>query len=287
MNSRRFFNVLKVVILLWVGGVNDLAARSYSIQFLTTERPVSDGGNWLNGKTDGLDWADVAVTNSRAIGLQSGINPNYDDSTAVVKGDWGPNQTASATVRITTNRPPDGNFPELEIRLLTSISAHQLSGYEIIFSVNGGYTQLVRWNGPLNNFTYIVSTNGVFLRDGDVIKGTVTNNVFTGYVNNVQVIQGTDSTFTSGNPGIGMFIQGATGLNNRFGFSSFSATDGETPAGSGQLLITAPPTVNTYTLVQSNGVPRGMYRIEYTDQLDPANWQTLSTVTANNFGMSE
>ncbi len=279
--------VLRIFIVLTIEASGDLIARSYTYQFLSTENPLSDSGSWLNGKTDGLDWSDVAVTNSMAIGLQSGINPNYDDSTAVVSGTWGSNQTVTATVRIPGDRPPDGNFPELEIRLRTSISAHRIAGYEVIFSVPGGYAQLVRWNGPVNDFTYIASGNGIYLQDGDVIKATVSNNVFTSYVNGVQILQASDNTFTTGSPGIGMFIQGTTGLNNLFGFSNFSASDGESPAvtNGASLNIVLPKTKGSYTLVQSNAVPRGKYRVQYSDQIFSPNWQTLSTVTANNFGV--
>lgn len=287
MKQRVPLVMLMMLFLLMAGASGDLIARSYTIQFSSTQNPLSDGGNWLNGKTDGLDWSNVAVTNSKAIGLQSGINSNFDDATAVVGGTWGSNQTATATVRIGSVRPPDGNFPELELRLRTSISARRIAGYEFIFSVYGGYAQLVRWNGPVNDFTYITSVNGLYLRDGDVLKATVSNNVFTGYVNGVPIIQGTDSTFTSGSPGVGMFFQGTTGLNNLFGFSNFSASDGESVmvTGGASLNIARPVNQASYTLVQSNSVPRAKYRIQYSDQLSPPNWQTLATVTANNSGV--
>ena len=37
--------------------------RSYSSDFPNDESPISEGGMWLNGKTDGIDWADVEITN--------------------------------------------------------------------------------------------------------------------------------------------------------------------------------------------------------------------------------
>ena len=33
--------------------------RSYRTSFQTDEDPISEGGIWLNGRTDGIDWADV------------------------------------------------------------------------------------------------------------------------------------------------------------------------------------------------------------------------------------
>src|SRR5260370_42200458 len=42
--------------------------RSYSTRFTTDEDPISGGGMWINGKRDGIDWADVVVRNGVAYG---------------------------------------------------------------------------------------------------------------------------------------------------------------------------------------------------------------------------
>src|SRR5260370_36464257 len=42
--------------------------RSYSTRFTTDEDPISDGGMWINGRRDGIDWADVVVRNGVAYG---------------------------------------------------------------------------------------------------------------------------------------------------------------------------------------------------------------------------
>jgi len=39
------------------------------------------------------------------------------------------------------------------------------------------------------------------------------------------VLQGKDRTYTSGNPGIGFFLRGTTGVNGDYGFTSFTAMD--------------------------------------------------------------
>ena len=33
--------------------------RSYSTRFEKDEEPISEGGLWLNGRRDGIDWCDV------------------------------------------------------------------------------------------------------------------------------------------------------------------------------------------------------------------------------------
>ena len=85
--------------------------RSYSSDFPNDENPISEGGMWLNGKADGIDWADVVITNGVVHGGPSRMNVaeqraeqgnlddsdeapagDYDDPTAVLTGDWGPDQ---------------------------------------------------------------------------------------------------------------------------------------------------------------------------------------------------
>ena len=205
--------------------VNNAAPKPYSTNFLLSENPISEGGNWINGKTNGLDWADVATTAGLAYGTQSGSN-GYDDSTALLTGSWGPNQMAVATVH-TVNQNSNG-FEEVEIRLRSSISAHSNTGYEINFrclSTGATYTQIVRWNGPLGSFTQLASVTGPGLKDGDVVKATAVGNVITSYINGVALVSATDTTYPSGNPGMGFFVQGLSGVNGNFGFTSYSASD--------------------------------------------------------------
>src|ERR1035438_4153195 len=73
-------------------------AGTYTTNFPSDENPISQGGNWINGKANGLDWSDVRTTGGMAIGTQVGNEGSDNDSTALLTGTWGPNQTASATV---------------------------------------------------------------------------------------------------------------------------------------------------------------------------------------------
>jgi hypothetical protein len=66
------------------------------------------------------------------------------------------------------------------------------------------------------------------LKDGDILNASIIGNVITVYVNGVEKARVTDSTFKTGNPGIGEFLkcgEGGQGIgsNSDFGFSSFSA----------------------------------------------------------------
>ena len=44
------------------------SVRSYRTRFGQDEDPISEGGIWLNGAADGIDWADVIVRNGVAYG---------------------------------------------------------------------------------------------------------------------------------------------------------------------------------------------------------------------------
>jgi hypothetical protein len=206
----------------------------YSTNFPRGENPISEGGQWSNGQANGLDWANIQTTPGFAFGTEiGGSRPEpqkFDDSTALLAGSWGPNQTVQATV-YSVNPNQDGKvWEEVELRLRSSVSPHQCTGYEIMFRCSKtpqAYCNIARWEGPLGKFTYLKQMGGsnYGVKNGDVVKVSMIGNVITVYINGVQMFQATDHRFTSGNPGMGFFIDGATGVNHDFGFSSFMATD--------------------------------------------------------------
>ena len=127
---------------------------TYSTAFPVTENPISEGGHWTNGRAMGIDWADVATSPGRAFGTQTGYG-KYDDSTALLTGTWGADQTAEATVFVD---PQSGSaFKEVELRLRSTLGPHVSTGYEINCSVNPQhrYLQIVRWNGALGSWTQL------------------------------------------------------------------------------------------------------------------------------------
>jgi hypothetical protein len=196
---------------------------------MATENPILEAGKWINGKAVGLRWADVRTSSGLAFGTQTG-NGGYDDSTAILAGTWGPTQAVSATIH-TKNPPTSRNvFEEVELRLRTRITANSLSGYEVNFSCSANptnfYAEIVRWNGPFGSFKYLSRSTTYHCKDGDVVKATMSGRTIEVFVNNVRIMQATDTAFASGNPGIGFFIQG-TGAesNSDFGYSNFTASD--------------------------------------------------------------
>jgi hypothetical protein len=126
---------------------------------------------------------------------------------------------------------------EVELRLRTTAAAPNITGYEVNFrctSDGSQYVAIVRWNGSLGDFTYVANLNpgGPGIHDGDTVKATIVGNTITAYINGVQVLQGTDSTYTNGNPGIGFDTESDSGpsRDGNFGFTSFSAADNITSA---------------------------------------------------------
>jgi hypothetical protein len=199
---------------------------SYSTTFPLTENPISEGGSWTNGGATGLGWANVQTTP----GLSFGTGPVnagtylYADPTAVLQGAWAQDQQVQATVKV------PGVYgraccKEVELRIRTTITGNSITGYELNCSVvpAGPYLTLVRWNGPLNNFTYI-GRNATPCVNGDVLKLTAVGNTFTIYKNGVQVLQGTDATFQKGSPGVG-FYDSVDNNWSGFGLSNFSASN--------------------------------------------------------------
>lgn len=205
-----------------------VGARSYTTDFNQTEDPISEGGVWANGGAVGLDWANVGTGNGIAYGRDMNAESRYDDPTAILLGEWGANQTVQATVHSVNQTTSVAE--EVELRLRTSISPHSITGYEVLFrclNTSAGYTQIVRWNGPLGQFTHLDGRQ-VGVGDGDVVKATIVGNVITAYINGVNILQVTDNTYSSGSPGIGFYVYGETDpdVQRDYGFTDFSASDG-------------------------------------------------------------
>ena len=212
--------------------VNDDSADngSYSTSFPASENPISEGGAWINGGTTGLDWGNVATISGLAYGTS--LKTKYADPTAVLTGTWASDQEAQGTVEI--NGSVGGGSHEVELRLRTTITAHSITGYEINANTNSSnpYITIVRWDGPLNSWTQLNSVTGITVKNGDVLKATAVGSAVTVYLNGTQVLQATDSTYSTGSPGIGFYDDGDTNWTN-FGFSNFSASNvgsgGNTP----------------------------------------------------------
>jgi hypothetical protein len=225
--------------------------RSYRTGFPANEDPISEGGIWLNGRKDGIDWADVITSNGKVYGAvtrmavaerrveQGNLDPSaagraapegdYDDPTAVLAGLWGRNQYAKAEVF--SRNPTDKYFQEVEIRLRSTITPHRCTGYEVFFrclKTEDGYSEIVRWNGKIGDFTSLAKLSGpqYGVEDGDVVEASIIGNLIKGYINGVEMISATDDVFAQGSPGVGFnFFVGNTNVDHGFRYFEVDTYD--------------------------------------------------------------
>ena len=206
---------------------------------------------WLNGKKDGIDWADVISKNGGAYGSvtrmavaerrveQGNLDPSdaegsapegdYDDPTAVLTGAWGKNQHAKG--KVFSRNPTEEYFQEVELRLRSAIAPRLCTGYEVFFrclKTDEGYAEIVRWNGKVGDFTSLKKLVGAQygVKDGDEVEATITGNLLKGFINGVEVISATDDMFDSGSPGIGFnFFVGNTNVDHGFTYFEVDTDD--------------------------------------------------------------
>ena len=216
--------------------------RSYSTEFELDENPISEGGMWINGRKDGIDWIDVISKNGEGYGEVSRMAVaekrieqgnldvgdggdaaplgDYDDPTAVLSGEWGPNQHGKATVFC--RNPTNKYFQEVEIRLRSTITPHSCTGYEVFWralKTEEGYAEIVRWDGKIGSWASLKKLVGAQygVKDGDIVEATIEGNVLKGFINGVEVISATDDVYATGAPGIGFnFYVGNTNVDHGF-----------------------------------------------------------------------
>jgi hypothetical protein len=226
-------------------------ARTYATNFPLEETPISEGGVWQHR---GTSWATVRTFANRAIGSQTGSG-GYDDAYAYLSG-FGPNQEAQATLwkdpaigndsmtcrilRRLIRGQLRGNYcagpgtHEVELLLRWADSAASARGYECNLAWDGKYAEIVRWNGPFGDFTYIAQQrtfdDGIMPPiNGDIFKATISGSTINVYLNkndglgDQPIVMATDPTYTDGGPGMGFFIEGSVDPA-QFGFASFKAS---------------------------------------------------------------
>jgi hypothetical protein len=92
------------------------------------------------------------------------------------------------------------------------------------------YRQIVRRNGALGDFT-LLDARSTGVVNGDVVKATAVGSTITCYINNTAIFSVNDTTYPSGNPGMGFYLQDGLGPPVNYGFSSYTASDGTQSTG--------------------------------------------------------
>jgi len=206
-----------------------VAADRYATDFAATENPLSEAGRWVCGKAVGLDWNNPLSLSGRACAsVRSGASGSrYDDSIAHLSSSLvavREDQYAQGTVYRASGYSPASSKHEIELLLRFEITAHGARGYEILWGHDGDFA-IVRWNGPLGDYTDL-GVNGPgpgVAVDGDVLRAEMTGNLIMVYKNGLLV--GTsppNSTWKVGQPGLGFWpVDSSTPAN--YGWTRFEA----------------------------------------------------------------
>jgi hypothetical protein len=198
------------------------SGSTYSTNFAAAENPLSEGGKWINGQAVGLDWLNAQSSPGKAYG--SAIATGYNDDIGVLNTTFTANQFAQGTVYRAPGYSP-GASHEIELLLHFQITAHSARGYEVLWG-HTGEVNIVRWNGPLGNYTPLLSVTGPNIGaavDGDVLRAEIIGTVIKVYKNGTLVLTGPSNTsWTDGQPGMGFWpTTGATPAN--YGWKSYTA----------------------------------------------------------------
>lgn len=208
-------------------GETPTAPKTFTTDFALAETPIAQSGAWQHA---GRLWSYARSIAHHAVGTQTGSG-GYDDSYAYLTG-FGPDQTVQATLWI--DPAIAGNYREVELLLRWADTPTSARGYECNLAWNGSYAQIVRWNGPYGNFTYITNQTtfsaGIMPPgNGDILTATMSGSTIHVYLNKNDgkgdqlIVTGSDMTYRNGNPGMGFFIQGHIDPA-QFGFSSYTAS---------------------------------------------------------------
>jgi hypothetical protein len=215
-----------------------LINQTYYTTFPNTENPTSEGGLWLSGRSNGFNM-NMRSTPGKVFGTQDGNGDGgsiFDDSIAFLRGAWGLDQYARATV-FNTRSAGDWNT-EVELHLRGNMTRGEAFTYEVEYScrADNAYFDLTKWDSTIAggsfNLSHVASMPGGAAVTGDVVEASITGNTINAWKNGVLIASVTDSLglsgsppFTTGTPGIGHFLHNitATGDPTQYGFSDFLA----------------------------------------------------------------
>jgi len=211
----------------------DPTGTSISTNFPATENPISEGGRWINGKSVGLGWNNVRTSPGKAHAAQFvGLSGNrYDDCLAHLNTSFTPNQYAQGTVHRVAGYRNSTDKHEIELLLRFRITANSARGYEVLWGQDGEIW-VVRWNGPLGNYTAfeasaLPNSDANKAVDGDVLRAEISGNIITVKRNGLTVVRQDvtalgGTTWTDGQPGVGFWPTAGSTLD-AYGWKNYQA----------------------------------------------------------------
>lgn len=215
-------------------------STAFSTSFPTIENPLSEGGKWQLGGTNGLDWFDPKVTANGCVASTGDLGTvngtRYSDDLGHLKTSFrsfSANQYCEGRVYRVSGYTGNGGGHEIEHLLRFSIAANNAHGYEVLCGCSaGGYLAIVRWNGPVTDYTELYSDAGFgLLADDDLIRSQIVGNIITVKKNGSTVASvdvtagaGAATVWNSGQPGVGFWPVDGAVIGN-YGWKNFSADD--------------------------------------------------------------
>jgi hypothetical protein len=205
-----------------------LLTLPYSTTFTSTENPVSQGGIWLNGLTNGLQWNDMQTNGAGVFGVSA--SPSfYDDNVACINPtvfSFGARQYIKGVIKRAGGYAPTMTH-EIELHLRCTIGPNSVSTMELLMDSANSST-MNRWNGDLNDVTILGPTGAGIgaLVDGDEVLFRVDENgVFEAFKNGsgtaALTITDTTPVLATGTPGVAAFWRpDASVVPTSFGFKS-------------------------------------------------------------------
>jgi hypothetical protein len=156
------------------------------------------------------------------------VGADYDDCLGQLQNHAIPaNQYAEMTVFRQAGYTTPGDTHENGLYLRMLIGASLVRGYEFLFEAQGSF-QIVRWEGvsqDSSNFT-VLSPGGSSpgaLAHGDVILVTAIGSQLRCYKNGVEFADVVDTTWSTGNPGLGFFVRPTGTTPENYCISAYSA----------------------------------------------------------------
>jgi hypothetical protein len=217
------------------GNLTTTLATYFSDNFTrANESPLSDGGQW------GIFNENLPTQLQLVSNKAEAITVSTRNTSLVAGTNFGSDQWIQATI---------GTFNAVSVQyLLTRASGTGGTNQAYRFDYDGGgHIRLLKQSNGA--FTTFVQINGTFA-NGDSLLFTASGSILTGYQNGNAILAWADTSYTSGQPGIG--INPGTPITNAT-FSSASAGDFGTPL----LLQAKMDTLNT-TALHTNAYPKNV-----------------------------
>lgn len=195
-----------------VGGGAD-----FFTDFPATEDPISQGGIWINGGTNGLNWQDCETTPGKCFATNfasaTSQGNEFDDPICHLRTSYRVFNNNHFSQGVVSRAPGYSPNTEHENELWVCANGetpHVWTGYEILWAHNGE-SAVVRWNGPPfaddpNAFTQLGAIVDIGAAvDGDVLRAERSGNDIIVYKNGVLKYTRTDATWIGGQPGMGFW----------------------------------------------------------------------------------